>query len=267
MKKYIFMAAILLLLISGVLIYVNYKPQIEANDIIIKVDKKDFIKTSEEKVLDFFEKNKEDFETLAEYILTNEVLFTTGPDIQSEHTSALIEKITDESIKTIAKELLQKGVIKQLSSFDDGFEDANFTVDYESGVFAQGIRYVNDPQAIGNDKTKYNHVKEYKDLGNGWFYYLFHYDAIKDADVYKKIVWDSMGEMDRKSIKYDWHEAIVSLEDSDSMKSIITFNKTHVKSRFVVSVCYHNELDGLLGPIIVYFDPSTGKMIGGEPRM
>lgn len=123
-------------------------------------------------------------------------------------------------------------------------------------------RYVSDAQAISKDKTKYNYVKYYKDLGNGWFYYLHYYNEIKDADVFREIAWDRIGEKVRNTVIYDWHKAIVTLEDWKSVGKKMDDNERE----FVVTVCFNTDQDGLLGPIILHFDPLTKKLVGIENR-
>jgi len=261
-KKNISIVVVLLLLVSGVYIYKYSNAQINPNDFIIKVDTKTFIKTSEDKVLNFYEKNKEDLKALATYLLANEKVLGAWPFILDKESNRLTEKITDESIKKMVNSLLEEGTIKQISSLHDDFKDANFTVGSEFGVYEQGIRYVSDPQVIDKDKTNYNYVKEYKELDNGWYYYLFFYNQIKDADVYKKIAWDNtVTESERKFLKEDWHKAIVTLEDWD----LVFYKMDHKEREFVISVYY--DTDDFLGPCIVYLDPVTKKIVGSVLRM
>lgn len=62
-----------------------------------------------------------------------------------------------------------------------------------------------------------------------------------------------MNEKVRESIVgSDLHNAIVTLEDWSSVG---------YKLDFVVSVCFHTEQDGVLGPIFVNLDPSTRKRL------
>ena len=262
MKKYISIVVVLLLLVSGVFIYKYAYAQIKPNDIIIKVDTKTFIKTSEEKALSFYEKNKKDLKAIADYILANEKMLGARPVVLNKESIKFTGKIADESIKKMVYGLFEEGTIKQIYSLHDEFEDANFTVGSEYGVYDQGLRYVSDPQVIEKDKTRYNYVKEYKEMGNGWYYYLFYYNQIKDADVYKKIVWDNrVTESERKFLKDDWYEAIVTLEDWDS----VFYKMDHKEREFVVSVYYNT--DDFLGPRIVYLDPLTKKIVGSVLRM
>lgn len=262
MKKYIVLVSIILLFTSGIFIYNSYKAQITESDIIIEVNKDSITKTSEESVLSFYEENRDDLKKVANYLLANEKLFKTRPVIINEQNSMDIEKITDGDIKKLTSKLLKEGTIKQVSSLNDNIKNVHFLVNSEYGIYEQGIRYVSDKQIITKDKTKYNYVKYYKDLSNGWFYYLHYYNGIKDAEVFRKIAWDIMSENEKKSVINDWHKAIVMLEDWNS----VGYKKDNKERKFVVSVCFNTDVDGLLGPIIVYLDPSTKEVVGGGLR-
>jgi len=86
-----------------------------------------------------------------------------------------------------------------------------------------------------------------------------------------------MSENEKKSVSYDWHKAIVTLEDWNSVDSylVVPLNKSagpkinkknNSRLKFVISVCFNTDIDGLWGPIIVYFDPSTKEVLGGGLR-
>ena len=261
MKKYIVLVSMILLFILGIVIYKSYHPaQIKESDLIIKVNKDNITNASEESVLDFYEENKDDLTKVGNYLLENEMLFRTRPVIINKQSSIYIDKITDETIKRLTYKLLNEGTIKQVSSLNDNIKTVDFLLNSEYGIYEQGIKYVSDTQVITSDISKYNYVKYYKDLSNGWFYYLYYYNEIKDADIYRKIAWDIVSE--KKSVINDWRRAIVTLEDWNS----VGYKKDKKERKFVVSVCFATEVDGLLGPIIVYLDPLTKEVIGGGLR-
>lgn len=262
MKKYIVLVSIIMLFILGIFIYKSYKAQIKESDIIIEINKNTITKTSEESVLNFYKENRDDLKKIANYLLANEMLFKTRPVIINQQNSMDIEKITDETVKKLANKLLKEGTIKQVSSLNDNIKNVDFSLNSEYGIYEQGIRYVSDTKIITEDKTKYNYVKYYKDLSNGWFYYLYYYNEIKDAEIFRKIAWDIMSENEKKSFKNDWHKSIVTLEDWNS----VGYKKDNKERKFVVSVCFNTDVDGLLGPIIVYLDPSTKEVVGGNLR-
>lgn len=226
------------------------------NDMIIEVNEKDLVKVSEDEVLEYFNEKKNDFISLANYLLGNELEFGTRPVIISSNEE--IKKIQDQSIKKIAELFIQQGVVKNINSLNDEVKDVHFLIDNEYGIFEQGVRYVSDRKIIDEDKTKYNHVKRYKDLGNGWFYFVHHYNKIKEEESFRKIAWSKLSEEEKKSVVIESNKAIVTLEDGKNIGS-----KLDKKDRkFVVSVQYNTNEDGLLGPIIMYFDPSTKELIG-----
>lgn len=63
-------------------------------------------------------------------------------------------------------------------------------------------------------------------------------------------------------LSHDWQDAIITLTDWESVG--LKTGKT--KYEFVVSVCFNTELDGLLGPVVMVFDPETKELIGYELR-
>lgn len=262
LKKSIVLVSLILLFILSIFIYKSFNPQLKESDIIIEVNKNNIIKTSEESVLNFYEVNKEDLKKIANYLLANEILFKTRPVIINEQNSMDIEKITDESIKNLTNKLINEGTIEQVSSLNDNIKNVYFLLNSEYGIYEQGIRYVSDAKIITEDKTKYNYVKYYKDLGDGWFYYLFYYNEIKDAGIFRKKAWDTISENEKQSVAIDWNKAIVVLEDWNS----VGYKKDNKERKFVVSVCFNTDVDGLLGPIIVYLDPSTKEVVGGGLR-
>ena len=264
MKKVLFIGAALLLIVSGIFVYIIFKPPLTPGDVIIERNKDDFLKMSEEKVLSYFEKNRNDFTALTTYFEKNDTSPGNIAVFLSDENVVPFEKITDGSVKKIASRIMEEGTIRQVYSLCEAYEDMSFKVNREYGLYEQGIRYVSDTQVIENDKarSKYNYVKEYKDLGNGWFYYLYYYNEIKDADIYKKFLWSMMSENEKKLVNNDWRNAIVTLVDWDS----VGFKNDNVKRSFVVSV-YYNTNTGVLRPLSVYFDPSTKKVVGGEPTL
>lgn len=236
--------------------------KINANDLIIKVDKNNLVEISEADILSYFEKNRESFKAISEYMLNNEKIFGTRPVLINEVNG--IAQIQDDSIKKLANTLIQEKFIKGIASFNDTVKDVRFDIDSNNGVYQQGIRYVSDKKVVNEEKTEYNYVKEFKDLGNGWFYYIYYYNEIKDGDVFRKKAWDTLSEKEKKSIVYDWSKAIVQLKDVN----IFDEKTGKIKKRsLVVSVTFRTNADGMLGPITIHFNPSTKEIVGCEPRL
>lgn len=230
------------------------------NSMIIEVDEKDLVKVSEEQVLEYFNQNKSGFIALANYTLENESEFESRPVIINVNYN--LDNIQDQRIKKITQSFFQQGIIKNISSLNDEIKNVNFSIDREYGVFEQGIRYVSDRKIIDEDKTKYNYVKRYEDLGDGWFYYIYHFNKIKDEESFREIAWSKLSEEEKRTIVTESDKAIVLLEDGEN----IGYKLDKKKRKVVVSVTYNTELDGLLGPITMYFDPSTKELIGYNLR-
>lgn len=250
----------LLILICIIFLFTGCSKTLSESDLIIPVDKNNIIKTSEADVAAYFKKNKDSLKAVSEYMLNNERVFGTRPVVLNNASST--SEIRDNKIKKLADTLLQEGMFSQISSLNDNVKSVNCIVRDEYGIYVQGIRYVSDNSAVESDKTAYNYVKEYKDLGDGWFYYIFYYNRIKDEEIFRKKAWDMLSERDQKSVRYEWNKAIVTLKDWES----VTHKTGKTKYPFVVSVCFNTDVDGLLGPIILHFDPSTREVIGGEKR-
>ena len=262
MKKYIVFISIVLIVVMGIFICKNNTKQIKEDDIIIKVNKDNLTKTPEKSILNYYKENKDAFIKVADYLLASEKLFATRPIIISQQNSTYIEKIEDEDVRKLVYKLVKEGTIKQISSLNDEIKDVFFYINSEYGVYEQGIRYVSDKQKVYNDKTKYNYIKDYVELGNGWFYYLCYYNEIKDADIFREIAWNEVSEGERKTVVNDWHKAIVTLEDDD----FIGYKEDNKKRNFVISVCFNTKADSWLGPIVFYFDPLTKEVVGRDLR-
>jgi len=232
------------------------------NYLIINSDINSVVKVSKLDILSYFEKNTDNFNTLSKYMLNNEIVFGTRPVILNKETG--IAKIDDGSIKKIANTLLQENLIKGVESEnDDESKYVIFHIDDNYGTYDQGIIYMSDKKVIDKGKTEYNYVKYYEDLGNGWFYYLFYYDQIRDGDVFRKKAWDSLPEQERISILHDLNKALVQLKD------VVIFDKKTLKAnetQLVISVTFNTKQDAFIGPITIYLDPSTKEILGSQVR-
>ena len=257
----------LAVLLSIALVIVNWywfsKAHITPNDLIINVSTDSLTKISEKDITAYYDKNQKDMKAVAEYLLANEKLFGSRPVILNENSSEYINKITDETIRKTVERLLDEGIVNEIYSLNDDIKNVYFRAGYEYGLYMQGIRYVSDTGTVSEKTAKYNYVQESTSLGNGWFYYINYYNAIKDADVYRKIVWDKMSAKDKKSVIYDWEKAIVTLADWKT----VGYKLDNKDREFVVAVTFNTDVDGLLGPIVAYLDPVTKEIVGGSLRM
>lgn len=228
------------------------------DSMIIKVKESSLSKISQDDAIALYEQNKKNLQALADYLLDNERLFESSPDaFFIEYHAGLI---TDNELRTFAQQLFSKGTFQRIWSQNDNplindnpGKNVHFIIGGKSNVYEQGLLFTSDPDIEKKDVTVYNEVKRYQALGGGWFYYFHHIDGVKDADRYRKAVWDRMDDKTRKSIRTDWKDAFVTLKD--------------LNGKMVVSVCFHTDQDGLLGPITAYLDPVTAEIIGGVPRL
>lgn len=244
-------SAVLLLLLL-VLLIASCSGSPKASNLIVGVDEASLVRIPEEEAVAFYELSSSGMHVLAEYLLDNEIQFGTRPVVLSKDNYA--ELLTEKTIRDIVDVYLSEGHFISISSLnDDPDKSVRFVVGKEQDVYEQGIFYTSDGDIDKNDPTVYNDVKRYVKLDDGWYYYVYHYDSVKDAEKYRKQIWDRFDEKTRASITTDWNKALVTLKDRNG--------------KLVVSVCFHTEQDGLLGPITVYIDPVTGEFLGGEPRM
>ena len=261
MKKKLFLIPALLLLISTSL-SCTASPR-TVNDMIIAVDQTTFLENSEKDVMDYYKEYKDDIHVLSDYMMENQMLFSSLPVAITREYNELPDIGAPENIQGIARRLIIEGLFKAASTSNGDVKDVHFYVNAVSGVYEQGIRYVSDPQIIAEDKSGYIYIKEYTDLGDGWYYYLYYYNKVKDEDIYKKIIWDEMGEKVQNTvIGADWHSAIVTLVDW----SDVYYKADDAKRDFVVCVTFYTDQDGFLGPIVRYLDPVTREIVGGEMR-
>lgn len=224
-----------------------------AESLIVKVEESSLSKTTQEDAIAFYEQNKDRLQMLADYLLDNESLFESRPiALTAEYNT---DRIKDNGVHAFAEMVLRNETITVIWS-ENNRPDLGFFVKFiiggELDVYEQGLLYTSDSHVAQTDVTVYNDVKRYEPLGDGWFYFFHHVDGVKDADRYRKAIWDRMDEKTRKKIRTDWNDALVTLKDWNG--------------KLVVSVCFRTEQDGLLGPITTYLDPLTAEIAGGELR-
>ncbi|SFB03120.1 hypothetical protein SAMN05216312_10372 [Cohnella sp. OV330] len=212
-------------------------------------------------MLKYFQERRENLENLGNYMLENESVFRTRPVIL--HQDHAVDKIQDPVIQSFAHRLFQESVIKQISSSnDDPTKTVDILIDDEPGLFRQGIAYFSSPELLENDPSKFSYVKDYTDLGGNWYYFVYHYDEVKEEDRYREIAWGLLSDEERKTLTTPREKAIVVLEAGENVTHWIE-NKT---LEVVISVQFSTDRDGLLGPITMYFDPMTKELVGGALR-
>lgn len=236
---------------------------LEAADFIIPIDIADIVKRSEAESAAYFEERRADFEALAEYLLASEAVFQTRPVIL--HREHAVELIEDPALQAFARAVFDDGIVQNITSLNDNpAKRVNLLIDYVHGVYRQGIAYLSLPEMTEEQYPALNYVQSYTDLGGGWYYYVHHYDNIKDADRYRELGWELLSDGDRAKLRYPKDQAVVTLEPGTNVGYWLEEDRR--KPELVAAVEFNTEQDGLLGPIKLYFDPTTGELLGSAPR-
>lgn len=234
----------------------------EVSDFIIPLNVNEVFKHTESEAIQYFQSRREDFELVGNYLLDNEQLFQTRPVIIQQDDT--IETIQDPDIQRIARTLLQEGVVMGISSLnDDPSKSIDFVYDADYNLIRQGITYLSLPEMANGDPSKFSYVHDYKNLGDNWYYYEFHYDKVKNEDEFRELAWAQISEKARSTLTTPKEKALVILESGNN----VGIWKDDRRLDVVVSVQFDTELNGLLGPITMFFDPTTKELIGGNPRL
>jgi len=235
--------------------------QVVASDFIIPLNVSEVLKLSETDVINYFQNRREEFDILGSYLLENEKVFQTRPVII--HQDYHIENIQDAIIKQFVEGLFQEGLVKNISSLNDNpNKSIDILFDAEENIYRQGITYLSLPEKAKGNPSIFSYVNEYKDLGDGWYYYVFHYDKIKNEDEFRNIAWTIISEQQRSTITTSKEKSKVTLESGKN----VGIWKDDRRLDIVVSVQFNTEMDGLLGPITLFFDPITKEIVGGSLR-
>ena len=252
-----------LLIILGVIVCNNrpVRQLTDENEIIVQADMENKMKPSENAVLGYFGKNKSDLKNLADYLLKNNYYSPISMEERSfyiklpESAVEMIERMFRLSaIKKV--QLLEYSTLARSPEYSDR-RVVVFQADSKHGSYEQGIIYDNESRKLTGSK-KYNYIETYKDLGGGWTYYLYYYNRIKDEDTFRELAWNQLSNVDKETVKHDWREAAVSLAEWNS----VGIKTDGLNRKLVVSVTFNTDRDGLLGPIVLYFDPYTKKAAG-----
>lgn len=237
------------------------REHVKTSDLIIPLNVTEALKYPKENVLTYFQERRENLENLGHYMLKNERVFQTRPVIL--HQDYAVNKIQVPAIQSFAQRLFQEGLIKEISSLnDDPTKTIDFLIDDEPGFYRQGITYINRPELLKVDPSKLSFVKDYMDLGDSWYYYVYHYDEVKAEEQYRELAWNRLSDEERKTLITPKEKAIVALEAGENVSHWIENRELEV----VVAVQFNTETNGLLGPITMYFDPMTKELVGSALR-
>lgn len=238
------------------------KENVTTTDLIIPLNITEILTHPEAEVIEYFQERRKGFETLGGYMLENEPVFETRPVILLQ--DGAIDQIKDSAIRLFAERLFTEGMVKGISSLNDNpSKHIDIVIDSDYGLYQQGITYLSLPEMLEKDPTIFSYVKDYKDLGDGWYYYVYHYDTVKEADQYRELALDILDEQTKSTLNTPKEKAIVTLEAGANVGYWIDNRK---KLEVVVSVQFNTELDGLLGPLTMFFDPMTKEWVGGALR-
>lgn len=83
----------------------------------------------------------------------------------------------------------------------------------------------------------------------------------------REIAWNSITEKSRKTVIHPMEQAAVELfgiEDDTNYYWAKSFSNTDANK--FVAVTFKTDIDGRVGPIVVYIDPINNKIIGHRPR-
>lgn len=235
---------------------IERRAHVKPSDLIIPVNITERLTHPEAEVFEYFQISREDFKTLGSYMLENERIFQTRPVILQKD---VVDKIQDPAIQLFAERLFKEGLVKRVTSLNDNpNKQIDIVIDSDYGLYQQGITYVSLPEMLENDPSNFSYVKDYKDLGDGWYYYVYHYDNVKEEDQYRELAWGQLSEQSKGTLSTPKEKAIVTLQTNDNVGHWIDNRKPEV----VVSVQFNTEMDGLLGRIIMFFDPVTKELVG-----
>lgn len=243
--------------------------QLKPADLILPLDHEDKIQAVDKQIKAYFQENQAQFEKLATYLTTVETKFGTRPVPLSLTTTQYIDKISDDSIRQLVTAMLDEAEVQMIIAGLDGDADIRFVfaADDAAGDYQQSLNYVG-PLSTGTfdantaDQSEYNLIRRYEKLQDNWFICLFDLAEIKNAQDYRQAAWDYLGEAGQKEITSDWRQARVTLADWDQVGQKIDDSSRD----FVVRVQFRTDQDGLLGPITLYLDPVTRKIVGNELR-
>ncbi len=240
----------------------NGNKQVNVNDLIIPLNVSEVLKRPESEVLEYFQDRRDNFVSLGNYMLANERLFQARPVIL--HQAFDFAVIEDHAIAEFARQVFHDGVAMRISSLnDDPSKRVDIWIDSEHGLFRQGITYVSLAEMNQGEPSILNYVENYKDLGGGWYYYVYYYDRLLGEERFRELAWRALSEEERSTVTIPVEQAVVTLEDGANVGRLSEDDKLDI----VAAVTFHTELDGLLGPIKLYMDPMSKKVVGRMPRM
>lgn len=83
------------------------------------------------------------------------------------------------------------------------------------------------------------------------------------ASSLRELAWNQLSNEEKTSVTGDWKEAKVKIVKWEE----IPLKKVSLKPESIYKVSFNTNIDGLLGPIGVYFDSATKEIVGYDIRM
>ncbi|GMK38315.1 hypothetical protein PCCS19_13690 [Paenibacillus sp. CCS19] len=112
---------------------------------------------------------------------------------------------------------------------------------------------------IGCSDSDINNVKpEVKPLPDAETIFL------ETASALREVAWNHLSEKEKATVTGDWHEAQVTIAHWSQVPLKTT--KVEPEADAIYKVTFNTELDALLGPIGIYFDPATQTIVGYDVR-
>lgn len=85
---------------------------------------------------------------------------------------------------------------------------------------------------------------------------------LETAASIREIAWNQISEAEKASVNGDWKKASVKITKWDD----VPLKKASYKPESVYKVTFTTKEDPMLGPIGIYFDPATKKVVGYDAR-
>src|SRR5690606_24141144 len=104
--------------------------------------------------------------------------------------------------------------------------------EFEDNLYQQGITYLSLEKMAKGDPSKFSYVKQYKSLGGGWYYYVFHFDKVKDEEDFRNLAWSKLSEEEQSTVIVPKEKIKVILESGKNVGRWIDDRKLDI----VVSV-------------------------------
>lgn len=221
----------------------------------------------ERTVTAYFRQHREVLLEIADYLQTHEKEIGTRPVYIRRGWTPDLEQLPDERIRTLTATLLEDGIVSGIESLNDGaFRYVVFRVESVTGRYENGIRFRIDPEGYLDGVNALNEGLRETRLEDGWSYYLQYSTEVRNADWYRRMVWERIRYGDGE-VTHPWRQAEVALVAWDDTRyRYSVMDGTDQACDFLVSVTFRTVDDAMLGPIRAYIRPDTLELMGFAGR-